>query len=875
MIEIRKLTVENQEYDCVTDQEHPAFRWWIGADHNSVCIKRVRILVIEEKTGALYWEWEQKSMKNYCAVEPFCTYGGKPLQAGECYRVELEAFSAEEETAFAVRTFTMGRMNHLWKGSFITDGEYVFTEKKISPKVMLFRKKMELKGEVKDAKLYVTAIGMYQVEINGCRVGEDYFTPGFTSYKTNLQYQTYDITGLLEKKSTILAYVAGGWAVGSFVFTRVNRVSADRQAFLCEIQIRYKDGREEILGSDDSWEVSTEGPVRMADLYDGEDVDATIDPEAISYHRACREEIRIHPLMEASYGAPVREHEIFEPLEVRQVGEEIIYDMGQNFAGIVRLSIDGERGQEILVKHAEVLHPDGRLNTDFLRSARASIRYICRQGQQVYSPRFTYMGFRYVSVSGIAAEKIKVTCVSLYSDVKDNGSFACSNEMVNRLQENIRWGAKSNFVDIPTDCPQRDERMGWTGDIALFAGTACYNYDMSRFLYKWLRDMRAEQRATGGIPNTIPSQGYGFPATMPVMAVDFWGDACILVPYAEYKVRGDLQILRDNYEMMKKYVDACAFWARLGSIGKRRYIWHTLSSLHFGDWVAPDVPKMQQWQKRSKVTATASLSNTAGLLSEIAEALGETEDAGRYKTLSDRVAEAYELYLTDGQGKCLEEFQTAYVLPLYFHMFRGENQRRAADHLARLVRENGYRIGTGFPGTPYILFALADNGHEEEAFKMLMNTECPSWLYEVRMGATTIWERWDGLDENGNCPIGDDGTDTMISYNHYASGAVGDFLYRRIAGIEPMEAGYRKFRIKPMIGGNLTWVEGKLGTAYGEIRSAWEIKEKDFSIDVEVPVGSTCLLIMPNGEQRELKNGKHHCICTMNAPSQMADERKS
>jgi alpha-L-rhamnosidase len=471
------------------------------------------------------------------------------------------------------------------------------------------------------------------------------------------------------------------------------------------------------------------------------------------------------------------------------------------------------------------------------------------------------MGFRYVSVRGISADRIKVTARALYSDVKDNGSFTCSNEMINRLQENIRWGAKSNFVDIPTDCPQRDERMGWTGDIALFANTAVYNYDCGRFLKKWLKDMRAEQKATGGIPNTIPSQGYGFPVTMPVMAVDFWGDASVLVPYAQYMADGDEKILIDNYEMMKKYVNACRFWAGFLSFGKRRHLWNTMSVLHFGDWVAPDVPKMSQWQKRSKWTATASLSNTSRLLSEIAGILGKSEDEALYKKVSENAADAYRKYLTDGNGRLKEEFQTAYVLPIYFGMFKGKEKANAADNLAELVRKNDYKIGTGFPGTPYILFALADNGHEDEAFKMLTNTQCPSWLYEVKMGATTIWERWDGLDENGNCPIGDDGTDVMISYNHYASGAVGDFLYRRVAGIEPLEAGYKRFAVKPLVGGGLTSACGRLNTPYGEIVSSWEILEDDFRLEVKVPVGSSCKVTLPDGAESELASGQYVLTC--------------
>nr|MCR5452539.1 alpha-L-rhamnosidase [Lachnospiraceae bacterium] len=468
------------------------------------------------------------------------------------------------------------------------------------------------------------------------------------------------------------------------------------------------------------------------------------------------------------------------------------------------------------------------------------------------------MGFRYVSVEGIdKSDIVNIEGVALYSDIPETGSFECSNDLINRLQENIRWGAKSNLVDIPTDCPQRDERMGWTGDIAVFAPTACYNFDMSRFLDKWLRDVRAEQLPTGGIPNTVPVQGYGFPATMPQMAIDWWGDACVLVPWAEYRARGDKELLKKCYPMMKKYVKACKFWAGLLSFGKNKYIWNTPATLHFGDWVAPDVPKMSQWQGRAKWTATASLRNTSHFTALVAKELGYNDEAAEYEKLSERVKDAYISKFTDGNGKLLEEFQTAYVLPIYMDMFDKKTAKKAAANLAELVKKNDYCIGTGFPGTPYILFALAANGQEEVAFKMLENTKCPSWLYEVKSGATTIWERWDGLDENGQCPIGDDGTDMMISYNHYASGAVGNFFYREIAGIKETEAGYKTFEISPKAGGSITAAKGCVNTPYGSIISDWNIEGSKMTVRFTVPIGTTCKLVLPNGKTETFGSGSY------------------
>ena len=728
---------------------------------------------------------------------------------------------------------------------------------------MCFAKRLCLKKKVKKAALYATALGIYDALINGKKVSDTYFAPGFTSYKNRLTYQTYDITGLLHAgENQLFVHVAGGWAVGSFVFTRKNRISADRQALLMEFRIVYEDGSTEIIGTDESWEVSCDGCYQLADLYDGETYDATVDESNIRFHKASEEQLRISPCITAQNGAPTRAHERFEPVSMHPYEGGTVFDFGQNLAGIVELHIHrATLGQEITVKHAELLKEDGGLHTEFLRSAKATLHYTCREGQQFYSPTFTYMGYRYVWVGGIAPEDFDITSIALYADMEQIGSFSCGNEAINQLQSNITWSARSNFVEIPTDCPQRDERMGWTGDIAVFAPTACFNFDMTRFLTSWLSDMRAEQRKTGGIPNTVPAQGYGFPATMPAIAVEFWGDASVLVPWALYQARGDETILSDNYEMMKKYVDACRRWAGLFSVGTHRYLWNTPSVLHFGDWVAPDVPKMSQWQKRTKWTATASLCNTSKRLSRIAGILGKKEDEKKYQAISKGAAEAYNRFLTDGNGTLKEEFQTAYVLPLYFDMFEGEAKEHAVEQLVKLVEKNHYCIGTGFPGTPYILFALADNGRADVALKMLLNDRCPSWLYEVKMGATTIWERWDGLNEDGICPISDDGTDMMISYNHYASGAVGDFLYRRIAGIEALEPGYRRFQIKPIVSEEIQMARAEIKTPYGVAGSDWSLDGKEFAIRVRVPVGCECELYLPDGSVTTLVSGMYERKC--------------
>ena len=850
MLNITRFAVENLTQGCVTDVRRPRFSFALDSSREGAALRRAVLRVGD-------WEGE-------AAGQIAVPYGGAPLEPFTVYTAALTAEDDAGETARAQLTFETGRLDTPWTGKWISDPAYKFTEKKVSPKPMTFRRRVRADRKIACARIYATAMGIYELTVNGQKAGDRYFAPGFTSYQANLQYQTYDVTDLLTGDDVIQAVVAGGWAVGSFIYTRVNRVTADRQALLLELRLTYEDGGVETVGTDETWEVTEEGPYKMADLYDGETYDATVRPEDVHWRMAAEERLRVHPRITADYGAPVKARERFAPVgRNKQPDGALVYDFGQNFAGVVELKLKGKRGQVVTVRHAEILNPDGTLNTRFLRTAKATATYTCADGEQTWSPRLTYMGFRYISVEGVGEADVEVTGVALYSDLEQTGSFACSNEMVNQLQSNITWSARSNLVDIPTDCPQRDERMGWTGDIAVFAPTACFNFDMGRFLDKWLLDVEAEQLPTGGIPNTVPAQGFGFPTTMPRMAVAWWGDACVLVPWAEYQARGDVEILRRMYPVMKKYIKACRFWCGFG-LGKNRYIWNMPGVLGFGDWVAPDVPQMSQWQGRVKWTGTASLRNTSALAAKIAGILGEEEEAAYYRELSEKTADAYCSVLTDGNGKLLEEFQTAYVLPLYLDMFPTPQVKAGAvDNLVRLVERNDYCIGTGFPGTPYLLFALADNGRADAAYKMLLNTRCPSWLYEIKMGATTVWERWDGLDENGVCPIGDDGTDMMISYNHYGFGAVGDFLYRRVAGIEPVEPGYKTFAVRPILGGGLTWARAAVRTPYGQAGADWKIENGTFSVTVRVPMGTRCKLTLPNGTEKVYPSGTHTAACPL------------
>ena len=830
MFEIDKVAIDNVFKDALTDSAHPVLRFSLLDDKSGATLKQAII-----DTG--------RKKQTIGAQTGIALEGDfSPL---EKYEVEIVAEDNFGQTAKKRVSFRTGRMGMPWEGKWLTDPDYAFAPK-TSPVPFVFRKAFEVKKPLKKALVTATALGVYLLKVNGERVGKDYFTPGFTSYKHTLQYDLYDITDMLEKSNELTATVGGGWAAGRFTYSSKSHITCDRQAFLAEIFLQYEDGTQERIVTDESWQLSRGGEYRFADFYDGEVYDGTANERKISWRSAGIFKPEFSPEF-AVCTCPVREHETMTVKASFPAanGREHIYDFGQNFAGVVKLKIRGKRGQKIVVRHAEIL-TDGDLNVKSLRTAKATAVYICRDGEQEYSPAMTYMGFRYIGIEGIEPKDIEVEAVALYSDMEETGGFECSNALINKLQSNILWSAKSNFVDIPTDCPQRDERMGWTGDISVFARTACFDFDFSAFAEKWLRDLRSEQGRGGGFPLVVPKQGIA----APTVATACWGDCCILVPWAEYLARGDKGLLERMYPTMQKFLKAVAFWARLSGSGKyRRHIWKWL--FQFGDWCAPE-GGIADWMKRGRQIATAYYANSCRIVSEIAYILGKSEDAKYYASLSEKISEAFRRVFTDGKGTLKAEFQTGYVLPLAFGMAKENERETMAQNLLRLVKQKDMHLTTGFTGTPHILFALADNGCADAAYALLLQKSAPSWLYCVEHGATTTWEQWTIDDKKeGNIP----------SFNHYAYGAVGDFLYRRVAGIEPIEGGYKKFAVKPVPGGGVTYAKAHVVTPYGRAESCWRIGEGKFKLAVTVPVSCECEITLPSGENFSACSGKYEFEC--------------
>jgi alpha-L-rhamnosidase len=837
MLNISWMKIENLKEGCVTDTA-PTISFALESD-----VPNEALAYAVLASG----DWQVSTTDQIGNV-----YGGE-LDPFTRYEVSVTATGTSGDVAQGTACFETGRLGTPWSAKWITDSGYDFVKKE-SPKPMAFRRRFMRNTTKKLRRAWVnaTALGIYELTLNDQKVGEDYFAPGFTSYAHQIQYQTYDVTSLLTTDNTLLAEVVGGWAVGSFTYSRKSKIYADKQAFLCELFLEYEDGSRDCIPTGTDWEVTTQGRYIMAEWYDGETFDANVDMNRVEWKAADITFLRSKPKLLAAYGVPVRVQQVMQPISCSTARNgELIYDFGQNFAGVISAKVKGKKGQTLTFRHAEVL-VDGELFVKSLRTAKATATYLCKDGDQEYSPRFTYMGFRYVGLLGINPEDIELSALVLHSNIEEIGSFSCSNPLLNRLHENIRWGGKSNFVDIPTDCPQRDERQGWTGDIAVFARTACRLFDMSRFFDKWLLDMRAEQGRGGGLPMVIPKGGDGWPT----MATSCWGDSCVLVPWAEYLARGDKQLLEKQYPTIRRFLKAAKWW----SAG--RYIWRF--PFHFGDWCAPE-GSAKQWIMRGKWIGTAYFANSCAITAQIAQLLGKESDATTYRRLRDKIIKAYRKAFTDGLGTLKQEFQTAYVLPLYFDMTCGEETAAMAMNLARLVRDNENHLATGFPGTPYLLFALSDNGYVDAAFDLLLQESCPSWLYEVKTGGTTIWERWDALRPDGSVNISEltgnkkeeESSGGMVSFNHYAGGAVGDWLYRRIAGIEGISGGYKTFQVAPLMGGGITSAIGKVETPYGMISSEWHIVDGTFRLDVNVPVSTICSLRLPNGETQTLHSGHH------------------
>jgi alpha-L-rhamnosidase len=721
----------------------------------------------------------------------------------------------------------------------------------------------EVTGPVASARLYASAHGVYVASINGRRVGRDRLAPGWTSYHHRLRFQTHDVTDYLRPGANVIGLeLADGWWRGNLGFQDKRNTYGDRTAAIAQLEITDGGGRITVIGTDSSW-LAGRSPVLGSDLYNGETYDARLEDGGW----AGAEDAALDPVVVEDFdasvlvapdGPPVR---ATEELPVSAVlgtpSGKTILDFGQNLVGHVRLRVSGEAGTELVLRHAEVLE-HGELGTRPLRVARQTDRYVLRGGrEEIWEPEFTIHGFRYVEVSGWPGDldPEAFTAVVIHSDLARTGTFECSDSMLNQLHSNVVWGMRGNFVDVPTDCPQRNERLGWTGDFQIFAATASFLYRIPGFTASWLKDLAAEQGTDGPPPLVVPEVTFDKPPfpVRPVMAA--WGDAAVLVPWVLYQRTGDLEFLRRQLPGMTAWLEAAADAAG----PELRFE----QGFQFGDWLDPAAPPNEPGEARTpwQLVAQAYLAYSAQVAGEAAELLGE--DATVLCELSRRAAAVFrERYIADG-GELLPPTQTAYAVALSFGLLEGGEEAVAAAGLAAAVEADGYRIATGFVGTPLVCDALTDHGYTTAAYRLLLQTECPSWLYPVTMGATTIWERWDSMLPDGSINEGE-----MTSFNHYALGAVADWMHRSLAGLAPAGPGYRKLLIRPMPGGGLDWAQARHETPYGVADVRWDLAGADFTLQVTVPAGCTATVVLPDadGTTHDVGSGTNSFSCAAAMP---------
>ena len=740
----------------------------------------------------------------------------------------------------------------------IKEANWITAPRDAGTAVLTYRRNFCPQKAVKQATLYTSAIGVYALFINGERVGKGVLTPGWTSYRHRVQYQTYDVTALLTESTRIELGVGQGWAVGCNGGGAKNHFYDDHTSVIACLDVIYTDGERETVVTDERWEVYT-SEVLFSDNYNGETVDKTAPIERVG--NAVLSEVKTS--LVAQVGEWITEQERIAPVAIfRTPKGELVVDFGQNMTGYVEVRIKGSRGGRIVIHHAEVLDRDGSFYTDNYRAAKNEITYVLSGGEDLFKPTYSFQGFRYIRLTEFPFETAipdMFRAIAVHSEMKRTGRFICGNEKINQLYHNIIWGQKSNYLDVPTDCPQRDERLGWTGDAQVFCRTAAINYDVEAFFAKWLGDMALDQTAAGAIPYVIPSLGWGNNGSAA------WGDAACIIPWQLYLAYGNRTLLKTHFPMMKKWVEY------MRGAGPEEYLW--LGKRHFGDWLAMDAGEDSYTGATSKdLIASAFYAYSTSLLIKAGEVLGE--DMREYRTLYANIRTAFRLYfMKNGMPK--EEFpctevcqngqqpndtmrrgvtQTAIVLILYFGLCEEFEKATLAAKLVELIRNNGMRMTTGFVGTPYLLHALSDNGYTDIAYSLLFQEKSPSWLYSVCHGATTMWEHWNSLKEDGSFWSTD-----MNSFNHYAYGAVFDWLFGVACGIKPVEnaPAYKEVAVAPHPDKRLGFANTSIDTRNGKICAHWYWKGDTVYYEYEIPNGITAHITLPSGYSVTVGGGNY------------------
>jgi alpha-L-rhamnosidase len=741
-----------------------------------------------------------------------------------------------------------------WTAKFITAPKTFAPNGALRP--VLLRKPFKVPAKIQTAQLSITAQGSYEAYINGTRVGNHVLAPGWTSYNYYLNFQTFDVKDLLNKgENTIGVEVGEGWFCTRLGFGGGRRnIYGDRMTLLAQLVIMFEDGKCLKINSDGSWR-SAVGPIISSEIYDGEVYDASLIVEGWNTSAfndkgwSGVEELEDPPTnLLPPKGPPVRRIETIKPQSIlKSPSGKTIIDFGQNLVGRLQVRVTGKEGERIVFTHTEVLEY-GECATRPLRDCKATDTLILSGKPIEWEPKFTFHGFRYVQVEGWPSSELSqhdIEAVVLHSDLKRTGWFECSDTMVNKLHECIRWGMKGNFLSIPTDCPQRDERLGWTGDIQIFAPTANFLYDTSGMLSNWLQQLAVEQlKDYNGVPPLVCPNVIDdiFPKTQAA-----WADAAILTPYDLYQSFGDTKILYNQYTSMKAWIDQ-------GLPRQASGLWDP-SVYILGDWLDPAAPPDDPANGKTDphFVANAYLIRITDTMIKVSRILDIQDDCKRYTADAARLRKEFQNEYITPNGRLAPDTMTSLSLALSINLFRSSTETaHAATRLATLVRSSGFRIATGFVGTPLILPVLTAHGHTDLAYRMLLEQGCPSWLYPITMGATTMWERWDSMLPDGRINPG-----SMTSFNHYALGSVGAWLHETVGGIAPIEPGWKKIKIEPVPGGDLTWAKVRFESIYGMVACEWKIENGKFSMKATVPKGTTAIVKAPGQEAMEVGSGVH------------------
>jgi alpha-L-rhamnosidase len=846
MLKISNLFMDyEKELTGVTHM--PQFSWKLESDRRNIVQKRYELQIAKDADfETIIYDSGIVTSSSSAQI----TVKGCQLESLKKYFVRVRVEDEIERTSYATASFITGLIDHKeWRASFITAEEETDAD---NSKGTYVRKVFGLSGKIKEAYVCTTALGIYNFYMNGKKVGTDELTPGWTSYKKHLCYQTYDVTEYLEEGLNAMgAILAPGWYKGRIGFpkhVRTRNHYGKVTAFLAQLLVRYEDGKEEIFITDDTWN-GYDAPVVFAEIYDGEIYDARKEIEGFSrsdcvfklWRPVKTVEYDFSVLTGQACGKVARIEEVkAKEIFVTPQGDTVV-DFGQNMSAQIQVTAEGKAGDIIKLECFETLDFKGNVYTENLRTAKAAMTYIFgKDGRATYSPSFTYMGFRYAKITEFPGKpKLEnFTAFTLHSKMERTGFFECSNPDLNQLGHNILWGMKSNFVDIPSDCPQRDERMGWTGDAEIFCRTASYLMNTYNFYRKWLVDVEADQKPDGGIAHVVPDIMMN--NMMPISrwyegtySAAAWADAVTILPWTLYLTFADVEILRQQYSSMKK-------WIGFMEDHSEDYVWSF--GVQLGDWVALDAEEGSYFGATPEsLICTAYFVISTQIVAKSAKILGFAEDEKYYTDLYGKILNKFQELFWDEDGNMTAKTQTAHIVALYFGLVPEQYRRQTAQGLIRLLeKENGHLV-TGFIGTPYFCHALSQNGHVKEAYDLLLKDDFPSWLYQVKMGATTVWEHWDGMKPDGTMWSAD-----MNSFNHYAYGAICEWIVRVAAGLEIDESqpGYKHTVIYPRLGGGLSYMKGEYNSVYGPVKSFWKDEGDYVELQVTVPPNATATVCL-------------------------------